>query len=195
MLLISPFYRPSQWAVHLLAPVPWHLWRGVLSFAFVPLGGGLLRQRPDHRLLLPGALPGHLSAPLRLSSLWSQKSRHRLLSLLGHCHACQHPPPPLHQVGSKDLAFFTFFSNSGSTSSPSPTLTDPQHQSLPFVPCLTYQRFFFASFSFHLSPAFCFSGTQSTRSPSSSSSSSPSSSLPSSMSPWWLLWRQLPKPQ
>ena len=34
---------------------------------------------------------------------------------------------------------FTF--NSGSTSSPSPIPTDPQHQSLPFVPCWTYQRY------------------------------------------------------
>ena len=40
------------------------------------------------------------------------------------------------------------FLNSGSTSSPSPTLTDPQHLSLPFVPCSTYQRFFFPRWTF-----------------------------------------------
>ena len=77
---------------------------------------------------------------------------------------------------------FTF--NSGSTSSPSPIPTDPQHQSLPFVPCWTYQRY--SCWFLFISYTLCFSGTQSMRSPSLSSSWSLSSSSPSSMSPWWL---------
>ena len=77
---------------------------------------------------------------------------------------------------------FTF--NSGSTSSPSPIPTDPQHQSLPFVPCWTYQRY--SCWFLFISYILCFSGTQSMRSPSLSSSWSLSSSSPSSMSPWWL---------
>ena len=107
--LTSPSCRPPQRAVNLLAPVPGHVWRGVLPVALVPLGGGLLRQRPHHRLLLPGALPGHLQTPLRLPPLRPEKGRHRVLPLLDHRYACQHPPPPLHQVGSKNVGFFTFF--------------------------------------------------------------------------------------
>ena len=92
-------FRPSQRALNILAPIPGHVWRGVLPVAVVPLRGGLLRQRPHHRLLLLGALPGHLQTPLRLPPLRPEKGRHRLLTLLDHRHACQHTSPPLHQVG------------------------------------------------------------------------------------------------
>ena len=95
----SIFLRPSQRAIDLLAPVPGHVWRGVLSLAVVPLGGGVLRQRAHHRVLLVGALPGHLQTSLRLPSLRLEKSGHRLIPLLGHRHVRQCPPPPLHKVG------------------------------------------------------------------------------------------------
>ena len=141
-----------------------------------------MRNIRTFSVILPGALPGHLSAPLRLSSLRPQKSRHRLLSLLGHCHARQHPPPPLHQVGFTLKIRFSL-------------LIQDQLHPLPLSQrtpstrvCLLchagHTRGTHAMLTRFISHTLCFSGTQSMRSPSLSSSWSLSSSSPSSMSPW-----------
>ena len=185
-ILVIPFLpRPSQRAIDLLAPVPGHVWRGVLSLAVVPLGGGVLRQRAHHRVLLVGALLGHLQTSLRLPSLRLEKSGHRLLPLLGHRHVRQCPSPPLHKVG-------TLFAHSMYEKCfrinfiPFPYPDGPPAPESAFCAMLHIPEVYPAPPLINLpqNDKWCCSGTRSTRSPSSASSSFPFSSSPSSMSPW-----------